>query len=61
MQTVNGKAGKIGRYEILFGDYTEIMNVPGRYRAVTEDDIKKVAGEYFAKRNRTVITLVPEA
>jgi predicted Zn-dependent peptidase len=61
MQTVNGKASKIGRYEILFSDYTEIMNVPGRYRAVTDEDIRKVAGEYFAKRNRTVITLVPEA
>ena len=61
MQTVNGKARKIGRYEILFGDYTEIMKVPGRYRAVTQEDIQRVAGKYFAKRNRTVVTLVPEA
>ena len=61
MQTVNGRASKIGRYEILFGDYTEIMNVPGRYRAVTEEQIREVAGKYFEKNNRSVVTLVPEA
>ncbi len=61
MQTVNGRASKIGRYEILFGDYTEIMNVPGRYRAVTDEQIREAAGKYFAKNNRTVVTLVPEA
>ena len=61
MQTVNGRAGKIGRYEILFSDYREIMNVPGRYRAVTDEEIREVAKKYFASRNRTVVTLVPEA
>jgi predicted Zn-dependent peptidase len=61
MQTVNGRASKIGRYEILFGDYTEIMNVPGRYRAVTGEQVREAADKYFSDRNRTVITLVPEA
>ena len=61
MQTVNGRASKIGRYEILFGDYTEIMNVPGRYRAVTDEQVREAAGKYFAQKNRTVVTLVPEA
>jgi predicted Zn-dependent peptidase len=61
MQTVNGRASKIGRYEILFGDYREIMNVPGRYRAVTDEQVREAAEKYFASRNRTVVTLVPEA
>jgi predicted Zn-dependent peptidase len=61
MQTVNGRASKIGRYEILFGDYREIMNVPGRYRAVTGVEIQEAAKRYFARGNRTVVTLVPEA
>lgn len=61
MQTVNGRASKIGRYEILFGDYTEIMNVPGRYRAVTDEQVREAAEKYFSDRNRTVVTLVPEA
>jgi len=61
MQTVNGRASKIGRYEIIFGDYREIMNVPGRYRAVTGEEIREAAKKYFARGNRTVVTLVPEA
>ena len=60
MQTVNGKASKIGRYEILFGDYREIAKVPARYRAVTADDVKRVAAEYLSPNRRNVVTLVPE-
>jgi zinc protease len=61
MQTVNGKARKIGTYEIYFGDFNEILKVQERYRAVTADDVKRVAGQYFAPKNRNVVTLVPEA
>jgi len=60
MQRVNGKARKIGTYEILFGDYRKIPRVPGLYRAVTNDDIKRVAETYFTESNRNVVTLVPE-
>ena len=60
MQRVNGKARKIGRYEILFGDYTMIPKVPGLYRAVTNDDIQRVVRTYFTEKNRNVVTLVPE-
>jgi len=60
MQTVNGRATKIGRYEVLFGDYRRILEVPGEYGKVTIEDVKRVAGEYFDRDNRTVITLVPE-
>jgi zinc protease len=60
MQTVNDKARKIGTYEVLFGDYRRIPEVPGKYRSVTNDDIKRVTGEYFERKNRNVVTLVPE-
>jgi len=61
MQTVNGKARKIGTYEIYFGDFNEILKVRDRYRAVTIDDVKRVAKQYFQQRNRNVVTLIPEA
>jgi predicted Zn-dependent peptidase len=61
MQTVNGKATKIGRYEIIFGDYNEVIEVPRRYRSVTSDDVKRVVGKYFTEKQRNVVTLVPEA
>ncbi len=60
MQRVNGKGHKIGAYEIRFGDYRKIPQVPGLYRAVTNDDIKRVVKTYFTKQNRNVVTLVPE-
>jgi predicted Zn-dependent peptidase len=60
IQTVNGKASKIGRYELLFGDFNEIYNVQDRYQAVTLDDVKRVAGAYFDQKNRSVLTLIPE-
>jgi predicted Zn-dependent peptidase len=60
LQTVNGKARKIGRYEVLFGDYREIMDVPGKYRAVTAEQVREAAEKYFTSDNRTVVTLVPE-
>ena len=59
MQTVNGTAGRIGRFEILFGDFREIENVPRRYRAVTADEVRAVAERYLTAANRSVITLVP--
>ncbi len=60
MQRVNGKAMKIGTYEIRFGDYRMIPQVPALYRAVTNDDIKRVVKTYFTEKNRNVVTLVPE-
>jgi len=60
MQTVNDKAGSIGRYELLFGDFHEIYRMQERYEAVTVDDVKRVAGQYFDQKNRTVVTLIPE-
>ena len=61
LQTVNGKANRIGRYELLFRDFNEIYNVQDRYRAVTVEDVKRVAGQYFKSTNRNVLTLIPEA
>jgi zinc protease len=60
LETVNGIATKIGIYEVLFRDYRVIPGVPARYRAVTKEDIKRVAAAYFSAMNRNVVTLVPE-
>lgn len=61
MQTVNGKARKIGQYELLFGDFEEIYKVQDRYRAVTLEDVRSVAEKYFKPTNRNVVTLIPRA
>jgi len=60
MKTINGRANSLGRYEIFFGDYHKMFTAPADYDKVTKEDLKRVAQKYFADKNRTVATLVPE-
>ena len=59
--TNNGRAHAIGSYELLLGDWREALRTPERYAAVTNEDVKRVAGAIFARINRSVATLVPSA
>jgi predicted Zn-dependent peptidase len=59
-KTNQGIAGRLGFYEVIYGEYKKSFSVSDEYAKVTMDDIKRVAAHYLADRNRTVITLVPE-
>jgi zinc protease len=54
MATINGKANTIGTYETFFGDYNALFNTTSEYAKLTVADIKRVAGKYLRKANRTV-------
>jgi zinc protease len=54
IQTNNGKANELGRYERYFGDYRKFFTAPDAYRKVTAADIQRVAKQYLRKSNRTV-------
>lgn len=54
LETINGLSNTIGTYELFFGDYRKLFSAPDDYKKVTADDIKRVAGKYFTKQNRTV-------
>jgi len=60
LKTNNGRALKIGYFETVFGDYEAMFEVLEQYRRTTAEDVMRVAGEYFGRRNRTVVTLIPE-
>lgn len=60
VETINGKANNLGRYEVFFGDFRELFQAPERFEKVTAADIKRVANTYFSPKNRTVGTLIPE-
>jgi len=60
METINGRAGGLGRYEIMFGDYKKLYTAPEAYKNVTAADIQRVAKTYFTKKNRTVGILMSE-
>ncbi|MGF1760787.1 insulinase family protein [Photobacterium sagamiensis] len=53
-ETINGKSSNIGTYELFFGNYEALFNVPEALEKITVDDIKRVAHIYFRKSNRTV-------
>ena len=61
LTTISGKAQALGQYEVLMGGYAKLFEAPGRYEAVTKEDIQRVAQKTFRRTNRTVGVLIPEA
>ncbi|NRB52188.1 MAG: insulinase family protein [Saprospiraceae bacterium] len=57
--TVAGIAGSLATYEMFFGDANLINTEIDRYMAVTKEDIRRVAKEYFHKGNRVVLHYLP--
>jgi len=53
------KGLRIGMAEVRSGDYTMVNKQLDLWRAVTSEDIMRVAKEYLHPDNRTVVTLVP--
>ena len=60
IRTISGRADQIGRYEVFFGDHKKLFSAADDFRKVAKEDVRRVAQKYFADRNRTVATLVPE-
>lgn len=60
IKTISGRANQIGSYEVFFGDYRKLFGAAEEFRKVTKEDVRRVAQKYFADKNRTVATLVPE-
>lgn len=60
MRTISGRANTIGTYEVFMGDYKKLFDAAKSYSAVTKEDVQRVAKRYFAAKNRTVATLLPE-
>jgi len=59
-KTNAGTAREIGFHEVLFGNWEKMYDFVDRIKAVTVDDIKRVAAEHFTENNSTTIILVPE-
>src|SRR6266567_7516131 len=43
MRTISGRANTIGTYEVFFGDYSKVFDAAKNYRAVTKEDVQRVA------------------
>jgi zinc protease len=58
--TVSGIAESLANYEMYYGDANLINNELDRYKAVTREDLRRVAKEYFKKNNRVVLLYMPK-
>src|SRR5207237_1180666 len=59
LKTVSGKANKLGFFETVFGDYRALFGLEDAWRAVTADDVQRVARTYLVPTHRTVVVLEP--
>lgn len=58
--TVAGVAERLANYKMYFGD-TDLINTEiERFKAVTREDIRRVAEKYFNKDNRVVLYYLPK-
>jgi len=61
LQSNLGLALQLAYYEVITGDWRNLFKKLDAIRAVTADDVMRVAQTYFTKRNRTVGKLIPAA
>ena len=61
LETINGKADNLGTYEVFFGAYQKLFAAPEQFESVSAEDVRRVAGQYFTKANRTVGVLQAKA
>jgi zinc protease len=59
LQTVDGVATELGRYQYMYGDWREFPKGASRYLAVTAADVTRVARKYLVDTNLTLVTLQP--
>ena len=53
------RAMRLAEFEVYYGDAKLLLGELARYQAVTAEDVKRVAGQYFAPTNRTVLDVLP--
>lgn len=59
--TMAGIAESLANYHVYFGDANLINNEIERYRAVTPEDIQRVAKKYLTTSNRVVLYYLPKS
>ncbi len=50
----SGLAAELTFYEVVTGDWRNLFREPDKIEQVTAEDIQRVAGDYFTRKNRTV-------
>jgi predicted Zn-dependent peptidase len=59
LRSNTGLGEQLARYETIYSDYRILFHEVEAINAVTAEDIRRVAREYFTRKNRTVAVIVP--
>jgi predicted Zn-dependent peptidase len=51
----------LGYYDVLTGDYNNLLNVVNKYAKVTSEEVQKAAQKYLNKNSRTIVISKPES
>jgi zinc protease len=54
LATIDGKARRLGRYEVFLGDFERLFDLPEDVDAITTDNLRDVAAKIFRVDNMTV-------
>jgi len=60
LQSIAGKAGQLGHYEIYYGGFEKLFTVMDDYAAVKVLSVGAAARKIFTENNKTVGRLIPE-
>ena len=60
LQSIAGKAGQLGHYEIYYGGYEKLFGIMDAYAAVKLPQVPDAARKIFTENNMTVGRLIPE-
>ena len=58
--TIDGKARRLGEFEVMQSDWQRLFAAPAAYEAVTREQVQAIARELLQARHRTVGVLVPQ-
>ncbi|MGC9044272.1 MAG: M16 family metallopeptidase [Myxococcota bacterium] len=60
MTTMQGRARKLGFYQLMTGNFDYGKRYLDKLRAITSEELVRVARKYFNKENMSVIVLLPD-
>lgn len=61
LTTMQGRARKLGFYQLMTGDYNYGEKYLNRLRSISPDDLLRVMNKYFLKDNMSVVVLLPDS
>ncbi len=61
LEQVQDRATAVGNAALVTGDPAAAAHRVDRLRAVTKEDIRRVAAKYLTKENRTVVWVLPQS